>query len=104
MQRIEDLMNWLTDRDWSWWPVVSLRPDKATEIDTWRLLKMSGAFAAIPGLVFVWFSVKPDPTLPAGPVAFYLLLGYVLFFVLYRVTFAHCWNRRARRLSDGNAN
>jgi len=31
-------------------------------------------------------------------IIFCLLLGWILFFVFYKMTFAYFWNRRARRL------
>ena len=62
-------MNGLTDMDWGWWPVVSLRPPKDKDIDNF-----SGTALVL-----------------------YLLFGVIGFFILYKCMFAYFWNRRARR-------
>ena len=98
MQRLEDLMNSLTDMDWGWWPAVFLRPPKHKDMDTVVLLKMTCFFGPMTALVVLLGRVvrMGRVTLSATD----LLLCCVLFFVLYRFTFAVAWNRRARRLRD----
>lgn len=95
-------MNWLTDMDAGWWPVVFLRPAKNKEIGNVLLLKMSGVFGTAVGLlVFLWFFIKPNRAVFSGLLAFGVMFGYILFFLFYKFTFAYFWNRRAKRLSDG---
>jgi hypothetical protein len=98
MDRIENWMNWLADQDWTWWPIESLRPAKIREIDDLRLLTISAVMASLITLLLL---------IPAWPmrnlVGFKLLmsvlgLAFGSFFFGYKLTFAYCWNRRARRL------
>ncbi|WP_395753689.1 hypothetical protein [Prosthecobacter sp.] len=109
MRRIEDFMNWLTDMDSGWWPVLSLRPPKDRDIDNRVLFKMSPVFGSLTG--FAIFVLSYPQMLSAGSasrlatvvagVMIWYLFGCVVFFVGYKFTFAYFWNRRARRLRSG---
>jgi hypothetical protein len=98
MRKLEDFMNSLTDQDWGWWPVVFLRPPKNREINSIVLLKMMCFFGPVTGLVIFLVRFRNLDAVTFGRVVFHLVLGCVVFFVFYRLTFAHFWNRRARRL------
>ena len=98
MRQVEDFMNWLTDMDWGWWPVVSLRPQKKQDIDNSVLLKISPVFGTATGLIpLLCFSFLHMVTITATKVASFYALGCVIFFVGYKFSFAYFWNRRARR-------
>jgi hypothetical protein len=102
VKRIEDFMNWLTDMDSGWWPVVSFRPPKDRDIDNRVLFKISPVFGSAVGLLaFFYFVFRRSIAISVTNVVIYILLGYVVFFVLYKFTFAYFWNRRARRLRNG---
>ena len=98
IQRLEDYVNWLTERDWGWWPVVFLRPPKDKDIDNTVLLKITSFFGIILGLLLVVLRFIVFHSLTALSIAFDLVLGCVAFFLPYKFTFAYFWNRRARRL------
>jgi hypothetical protein len=99
MRLIEDFMNWLTDMDWGWWPVVSLRPPKDEDIDNRVLFKISPIFGSMAGLLFLFIRiVDGSERFTFTSVIAYLLFGCALFFILYKFTFAYFWNRRARRM------
>lgn len=99
MRRIEDFMNWLTDMDWGWWPVLSLRPPKDREINNRLLFKISLVFGSMAGLmVLLWLAFQHLTTFTVGKALFFYLLCCATFFVIYKFTFAYFWNRRARRL------
>jgi hypothetical protein len=106
MRRIEDFMNWLTDMDFGWWPVLSLRPPKDRDIDNRVLFKISPVFGSLTG--FVIFGLSYPQMMRAGSfsefaaviadVMIWYLFGCFVFFVGFKFTFAYFWNRRARRL------
>jgi hypothetical protein len=99
MRRIEDFMNWMTDFDWGWWPALSLRPPKDRDIDNRVLFKISPIFGSIAGLLFLIMRIVDGTArFTFTEVIVSLLFGCLLFFILYKFTFAYFWNRRARRL------
>ena len=100
MQKLEDFMNSLTDQNWGWWPVVSLRPPKDRDIDNLTLLKMTCFFGPATGLFMFLFRFRSVEALTLERGALYLVVGCVIFFSIYKLTFAFFWNRRARRLRD----
>lgn len=103
LDRLETIMNMLSDMDWGWWPVLFLRPPKDREMDDRMLLKLTFAFGSLVGVLFmlVLFLGASGP-LTFGDIVllivFCLVLGWSLFYITYKLTFAHFWNRRARRL------
>jgi len=104
MEQIEHFMNWMTDMDWGWWPVVRLRPQKERDIDNKVLLQISPIYGTPAGLLlFFLFSGHPRTifTLIILPLA--VLVGWGLFFITYKSTFAYFWNRRASRLRSAPA-
>lgn len=58
MKIIVDFMNWLTDTDWGWWPVLRLRPNKENCIDSKLVLKITPIFGTAAGLVVAFFGYK----------------------------------------------
>lgn len=104
MRRIEDFMNRLTDIDWGWWPALSLRPAKDRDINNRVLLKMSSVFGSMTGLLLLFIRlVQGRAEFSFTNVVGYLAFGWVLFFIIYKVTFAYFWNRRARRIRSARA-
>lgn len=104
MQSIENFLNSLNDQDWGWWPLGFLRPQKHRKLGTWTVLQLTALFGPLSGSV----AFLGDRAFAAGEVtvlnmAVHVALASIVFFVLYKVTFAHCWNRRARRLNQGQA-
>ncbi len=98
IDQIENFMNQLTDMDWGWWPVLFLRPAKEMDIDNITLLKLSMVFGSSIGLLFLLVVFLTSGVTTWGIFLFCILLGWLLFFVVYKITFAYFWNRRARRL------
>jgi len=105
MRKLENFMNWLTDMDWGWWPVVSLRPEKDRDIDNKVLLQISPIFGSVFGLLgFLLSEARPHAVLSITSLTICMLFGVVVFFVSYKVTFAYFWNQRARRLRGAQIN
>lgn len=99
IDQIEDFMNKLTDMDSGWFPVLSLRPAKDKDIDNVVLAKLSLVFGSVMGVICLlllnfarWVGIS------FGNIVFSVLSGWIIFFVLYKLTFAYFWNRRAQRL------
>ena len=104
MQEIEDFMNRLTDMDWGWWPVVSMRPPQNRDIDDKVILKISPIFGSPLGLLlFVIFRSGKSAPVAACVFLVAMIVGCAVFFVTYKSTFAHFWNRRAKRLRSADA-
>jgi hypothetical protein len=97
-QAFEDAINALSDQDNGWWPFLHLRPDPSDRMTSWRVLLLAvlyGLPAALLGNIVVKVTRERADLHPLlFPMA--VVAG---FFVLYRFTFALCWNRRAARLA-----
>jgi hypothetical protein len=101
IDRIENYMNSFTDRDWSWWPVLFLRPAKTQDIDNMIVWKLSFIFGPIIGVGWWATHVTNTGSKTLGSVLFFVLIACLFFFAIYKITFAYFWNRRARRLRGG---
>ena len=97
MRKIESFLNWLTDMDWGWWPLLHLRPAKSEFINNSVLLKLTpvfGTMASIIALLPNWpFSVQFGISV--------FVACWISFFIVYKFTFALAWNRRAKRNAKG---
>ncbi|MCU7918682.1 MAG: hypothetical protein KZQ95_10035 [Candidatus Thiodiazotropha sp. (ex Epidulcina cf. delphinae)] len=100
MKLIVDGLNWLSDQDWGWWPMLKYRPRKDEAISNKLVLKLTPFFGTLSGLTIAAIAQH-------FLVVSYLLLdigiGWVAFFAIYRVTFVPAWNSRARGLRGKNA-
>lgn len=106
MEGIEELLNRLTDQNRGWWPFVSLRPKPDERMTTDYVGKIALVYGSIGGFVLSTI-VLVLGSLYGGPPGFsegvwvvVVLTGMaiVAFLVVYRLTFAVAWNRRADRL------
>ena len=98
IDQIENFMNKLTDMDSGWFPVLFLRPTKDKDIDNVVLVKLSLVFGSAIGVILLLLNFTKEVGFSLGNVVFSMLAGWVIFFVLYKLTFAYFWNRRARRI------
>jgi hypothetical protein len=96
MRPIEDFANWLTDVDWGWWPVLHLRPQKNQNIDNRVLIKITPSFGSGAGLII--FFLGGFSSYSIGNLILSLFIGWIAFFLAYKITCATAWNRRAERL------
>ena len=104
MRQFEDFLNALTDMDWGWWPLLSARPAKSKNIDNLVLLKLTALFGTCLGLLWAAFYRLTAPNATLAAVAVRFVLGWFIYFLGYKLTFAYSWNRRATRLRDEHAN
>ena len=98
IDQIESFMNILTDMDWGWWPVLSLRPPKDRDIDNQTLVKLTLVFGSIVGFIFLLIVLTSTGTITLGSFLVSVVSGWLLYFGVNKFTFAYFWNRRARRL------
>ncbi len=98
IDQIENFMNTLTDMDWGWWPVLSLRPTKDKDIDNVIVLKMTLIYGSIAGALSALLISLLSGGITLGVLSFAFPLAWLLFFIGYKVTVVYFWNRRARRL------
>lgn len=96
MSRLVDLLNWFTDMDWGWWPLLKYRPAKVEYLDSRVLVKITPFFGTLTGLVFCYIA---NAFASLTDVFVCLVSGWIVFFSFYRVTFSVAWNVRADRLN-----
>ena len=96
MDKLEDLANWASDQDTQWWPFAFLRPLPHERMGSRRVLLLSILYGIFAGLLMNVVA-RLGGTEGLRPWIF-PLAGTVGFFVMFRSTFALCWNRRAARL------
>lgn len=90
--------NWLSDKDFIWWPFSFLRP-QPQEFITFKLTSlMTGCFG---GLAFLMFSVMAvmNNAMTAEYAISVFLSCFGGFFIWFNLVTKPLWNRRARALS-----
>ena len=98
MEKIVDLANSFTDRDRNWWPILFLRPDQ-NEIMTNALVAKLALFYGLTGGISLYLLLLFLGRLSGLLGLIVLSIVFVVgIFIVYRVTFALCWNYRARNL------
>jgi len=97
MKPIIDSLNWLSDQDWNWWPLLKLRPSQHDRITDRVVLKLTAFFGTLSGLAIVAIARHYSS---AEHVLIDMAIGWAAFYAIYRVTFVPAWNVRARRLAD----
>ena len=97
LDRLEDVVNDVSDRDWSWWPFLWLRPEKSAHLSLTRTLSLSVLYG-LPASVLMGFgaSFLRAPSLPE--LLFTAMAFPMLFLFTGSVVVAPMWNRRADRL------
>lgn len=102
-RRFEDRINALSDQDWAWWPLLTLRPRREQAISEARLLLIAllfGGFCAVAGVLLLYLLL--GELLPQAA-AVVVLLSLAVFYSALRLTLFRSWNRRAARLAAAAA-
>lgn len=97
--RIENMLNRTSDQDWSWWPMLALRPPHHVRMSRMLLCRMALFFGLLSGgVIVVLLLAYQVPITPLRILSSFVLgiLGYTL---IYGCSFCWAWNRRAKRLS-----
>ena len=97
MDRFEAVVNDVSDKDWSWWPFLWMRPAKEAPLSLARIGALSMLYG-FPASVIAAIGIKLQHA--ASPVE---LVSTSLFFPLLflftgSVVVAPMWNRRAERV------
>ena len=108
MEDTVDFVNRLNDQDWGWWPFVFLRPDQEERMTNAYVATIALVYGPIGGMVtgivlvllLRGIGAPIDLKSAAWLVLTVLVATTVMFFPIYRATFAVCWNRRADRLAE----
>ena len=99
MNPVINFLNWLTDMDWGWWPLLKYRPQKNERIDSTVILKVTPLFGTVVGcLILLILNELNSATFVLGIYA----ISWLLFFIIYRITFAVAWNIRVKYLNQNN--
>jgi len=91
-------MNKLTDMDWGWWPFLFLRPAKTEYMTSKIVLKMSLYYGFTYGIFIYILTIPSIQEFNIVEAFIFLLIMPIIFFIIYRVTFAYFWNLRVDKL------
>ena len=99
MKLVVNFLNWLTDMDLGWWPLLKYRPAKDEVLDFKILLKITPIFGTIAALIAILLTgeYREIPTIIS-----IFIFCWLLFFFGYRCTFSVAWNIRAKKLNKKN--
>jgi len=94
---VPDVHNWLSDRDFIWWPFSFLRPEKKDPITFKHTLLMTACFGGLSFLMFTGFAVVNNMfTADSAVTTFLLCFGG--FFTWFNAITRPLWNLRAKKL------
>jgi hypothetical protein len=98
LELFTDFHNWISDKDFIWWPFSFLRPEKHQPITMKLVLQMAGCFSGLGTLMFTAFAIVNNFFSVSGMFQT-LVLSFALFFFWFSLITRTFWNRRAYRLS-----
>lgn len=92
--------NWVTDKDFIWWPFSFLRPE-AHEIMTFKTTSLMTA--SFGGLAFVFFTIFAvmNNVFTFSSMVMTFISCFLSFFIWFNAITKPLWNRRARQLQQG---
>ena len=94
---IPNAHNWLSDKDFIWWPFSFLRPAPNASMSFQHTLYMTGCFGGLSFLMFVGFSVVNNMFTGSSAINT-LLICFGGFFAWFNIVTRPLWNYRARQL------
>ena len=99
IDRAELIVNWLTDRNWLWWPLLFLRPRQSDHFSFRLAFGLSLLVTVIAHAFVIALRLTMQKPVP-------VVLAILLTIVILAMAFAwYCavaffWNRRALRLQN----
>ncbi len=97
IDNLENAVNEVSDKDWSWYPFLWLRPEAHERITLQRLATMSLLYGLPLGVLMAIAMSFADATQRATTPMFVAAFPMMLFFVA-TVFVGPMWNRRADRM------
>jgi hypothetical protein len=96
---LEDAVNELSDKDWSWWPFLWMRPEKHAPLSLPRVSVLALLYGVPSSLLLALVaSRQPEHAPTAAESTFAFAVFPLLFLFIGSVVVAPMWNRRAERL------
>lgn len=99
LELFTDFHNWVSDKDFIWWPFSFLRPEKHQPITMKLVFQMTACFSALGTLMFTAFTIVNN-VFSVSSMFQTLVLSFGLFFIWFSLVTRTFWNRRAYRLSS----
>jgi hypothetical protein len=100
IDQVEQMVNWVSDNDREWWPFLFLRPREEERMGSRRVFALSVLHGFVAGMLAnVVLALTAGPEGPGVSIWMFPVWTTMVFFVVYRATFAYFWNRRAQRLT-----
>ncbi len=96
---ITDFHNWISDKDFIWWPFSFLRPEKNQPMTMKLVLTMTACFSGLGTLMFTAFAIVNN-MFSASALFQTLFFSFLLFFVWFSLITRFFWNRRAVKLKS----
>ncbi|HSO32631.1 MAG TPA: hypothetical protein VLT33_08945 [Labilithrix sp.] len=97
MDALEETINEISDRDWSWWPFLWLRPEKHVQLSLARIVSLAVLYG-LPCSVLMGVATSVLRALSTAELLFTAFAFPLLFLFSGSVLVAPMWNRRAERL------
>ncbi len=97
LELIVKFHNWLSDKDFIWWPFSFLRPEKNVEMTFKLTTIMTFCFGGLGFLMFAVMSVMNNAFTMDSMIQVFLTL-FLGFFVWFNTVTKPLWNYRARQL------
>ena len=97
LELIPNLHNWLSDRDFIWWPFSFLRPEPKVLMTFKHVMLMTACFGGLAFLMFIGFSVVNN-MLTADSILSTLFVCFGGFGAWFICVTKPLWNYRARKL------
>jgi hypothetical protein len=93
--------NWLSDKDFIWWPFSFLKPAPQEEMTFKLTAQMTGCFG---GLAFLMFTIMAamNSSLSFEYALSVFFASFGSFFTWFNLVTKPFWNRRSRKLKTGN--
>lgn len=98
-ERLEQVVNAVSDMDQEWWPFLFLRPEPHERMGSLRVACLAALYGLLGGLFANVMLALSGRTPSAFSPLLFPLGATAGFFLIYRFTFAYFWNRRAARLT-----
>ncbi len=97
IEKIIAALNWISDRDSLWWPLLKLRPKKNERYTRKSVFILSSIITIVSHATVILIRIYMGKDIPALS-AILVTVGMFVCVVLYQVVFAYCWNYRVSKL------